>query len=649
VCTDCGKYRDTDHFEKKGWLPIWYLDGCPQYHIPDTLSSLTLAEKMLIQLASPFIPLRHIKNGVFGLAGHVCSFEQDVAGFVDTLPRQLGDVTLLEVLKTVRAEIGSDAERIETYKVRRTNVAAALKWLKLYNSEYRNIKIDMSALDWLGGEEGNLDALEVASGAALVTEEDECNDVGVDMGPSAKLTRTTIGAVKQFGYVNDEPSRILSPDDCVVHNEILETVTGSPLKEQINVEWPATGPVAISEYGDTKIFARAFPWLFPGGIGDVNGFTGDINKWGEYLLQYEDGRFAKDKFFTFYALNYITRNRNAGSGNWFIKDFNKKGPSNLEELKATINKGDLRFINRLSYFNKRIKGSSPYWFQKRSEVYTWINHHVEQSNGLPTFFVTLSCGEHYWEDIIRLLRERMKIAKDNYEDCYQGSPKLSQILNDYTIVVQEYFQARVANWIETCGRDIFGITHWWGRFEFAPGRGQIHIHLIGIRKDQSILKLCYNDLQQPNGKMLRAKRLAEWASTHFGLTATVDPTFDTLQIPPGESPCSIKFSSLLPNDPVTIHSDEQRLMSFCQVHDCNGFCLRQRGTKRYVFVCNDWISEVLGNPPDTFPGFYEALGNPPDTSPGFSEVPVIPSVVFPGFTRPSEIHLIHLPGFTRSP
>ena len=104
------------------------------------------------------------------------------------------------------------------------------------------------------------------------------------------------------------------------------------------------------------------------------------------------------------------------------------------------------------------------------------------------FFITLTCAEYYWYDVIRLLRERLKLAKSDMEKhCYVGSPKLTQILNDYTIVVQEYFQLRFHAWMNSCGKNIFGIEHWWGRFEFTPGRGQIHIHFLAIRKNQNIL------------------------------------------------------------------------------------------------------------------------------------------------------------------
>jgi hypothetical protein len=580
VCSDCTKYDNRNHFEVNGWLPIWYKKAEPQFHVPEELTCLTLAEKMLIQLASPFIPLRHIKNGVFGLSGHVCCFDQDVEGFVNTLPRTKDDIVMLEVLKTVRSEIGSDAERIDTYKVRKAIVGNALCWLKEYNIEYKDVIIDMSALDWLCGEEGSLIAFELVSQTDNDNVTEDQSGLNEDLGPSAAYTRQTMeacGNVRTFGYVTDAPGVIVSPDDVIINNEVVRAIDRCNEKRSINVQWPAAGPVAISEFSSVRIFARAFPWLFPGGLGDVKDCSEGLNKWGEYLLYYEDGRFTKDKFFSFYALNYITRHRNASSANWFIKDFNRNGPRNLEDLKASIEVGDLQFVNRLTYFNKRVKGSTSFWYQKRAEVYSWLNYHVENKHGPPTFFITLSCGEYYWVDIIRLLRERMRIAGDTFQECYLGSPQLSRILNDYAIVVQEYFQVRVELWIATVGKAVFGIEHWWGRFEFTPGRGQIHIHLLAVRRDQSILKLCFQDLKDKvNGKQLRDARLAEWAFKTFGLSATVDDTFDEMNIEPKDSPCGTLLSDIAISKE-SLHIDQQRLMKYCQVHECNAFCLRLRG------------------------------------------------------------------------
>ena len=86
-------------------LPIWYdQDQQAQFHVPECLAKLTIAEKMVIQLASPFIPLKHMKNGIMGLTGHVCAFEQDIEGFAKSVPRRKDDATLLQVLKVIKNE-----------------------------------------------------------------------------------------------------------------------------------------------------------------------------------------------------------------------------------------------------------------------------------------------------------------------------------------------------------------------------------------------------------------------------------------------------------------------------------------------------------------------------------------------------------------
>jgi hypothetical protein len=46
----------------------------------------------------------------------------------------------------------------------------------------------------------------------------------------------------------------------------------------------------------------------------------------------------------------------------------------------------------------------------RAELYSSINHHVKEGNGMPNFFITLSCAEYFWPDVLRLLNERLKIA-----------------------------------------------------------------------------------------------------------------------------------------------------------------------------------------------------------------------------------------------
>ena len=586
-CDKCKPYGDKDYFLNRGSLPVWWKDGVPMYRIPPELSCLSHAEKLLIQRVSPFVPLHHIKEGLMGLKGHVCAFEQDVEEFMNTLPRSLKDVTVIKVLKTIQTEVGSDKPtRTDAFKVRRHQVLEALQFLKKYNKVYHDIEIDESRLGWIDGDVGDLEGFVIDESAV---EPGSLNTTkNSDMGPSPRVTIDTEGDgtfLPTFGYVDMGGRCTVSTKDKNINDVLQECVSQSPKKKEITVDWPAVSTTPVNEYSQKKIFALAFPWLFPGGEGDVRDYPGSNKEgaWGKHLLYYEDGRFARDKIFSFYALNYITRMRNNSSGKWFVDKFQQNCPETLGDLKESIEKGDTKFVNSLTYYNKRVRGSSAYWYQKRSELYTWINHHVERGNGAPTFFITLSCAEHFWPDIIDLISERMTIADDpNRSDCYVGSPKIAQILNDYSIVVQEYFQRRVEIWLKSVGAKVFGIKHYWVRYEFAPGRGQIHAHLLAISDFSDIYRLCHDKLREINGEDKRAQIIGQWAADSFGLTAEVMDGFDSLGTNKLNTPVQIRFSDVDPSD-AERDRDVQCLMDYCQTHDCSKFCLRKTNDKRYVF------------------------------------------------------------------
>jgi hypothetical protein len=88
-----------------------------------------------------------------------------------------------------------------------------------------------------------------------------------------------------------------------------------------SLPWPYVSPDPVNEYDTTKkIFCKAFLWLFPRVVGDFNDYrerkisaTDRVAR----MLQYEDGRFASDKMWCFFGLNYSRRRRNQTSGHFF--------------------------------------------------------------------------------------------------------------------------------------------------------------------------------------------------------------------------------------------------------------------------------------------------------------------------------------------
>jgi len=178
---------------------------------------------------------------------------------------------------------------------------------------------------------------------------------------------------------------IISKTDANIGKTMTEAASGSSAR----LMWPFVSEEPINEYDeDERLFCKAFPWLFPGGVGDINDYRENKmhpGDWAENLLLYKDGRFARDKMWSFFTLNYVTRRRNQNSGRYFIDGFYKDSPQTIDELKERLRQGDNSFLDKITYYSHRVRASGAYWRHIRSQVYSWINYHVAAGHGAPNF------------------------------------------------------------------------------------------------------------------------------------------------------------------------------------------------------------------------------------------------------------------------
>ena len=91
------------------------------------------------------------------------------------------------------------------------------------------------------------------------------------------------------------------------------------------------------------------------------------------------------------------------------------------------------------YYSKNVRRSDGYWRAKKAELYIWINCHVDAGHGAPTLFMTFSCAEYFWPDLKRLLEERIFAAESWVFDLDEGDSERNRAVNEYSIVVQEFF------------------------------------------------------------------------------------------------------------------------------------------------------------------------------------------------------------------
>lgn len=334
-----------------------------------------------------------------------------------------------------------------------------------------------------------------------------------------------------------------------------------------------------SEYDSTEqVFVNAFPWLFPGGIGDVydirRGKVKDIHSWATHLIRYQDGRFINDQMFCLYVFNMLQRHTNNTQGNFFYKDKNFLGasvrmPPTVEELQQQLKQGNMSYINKLRYLARGIRGSDSFWRGKQDELESWIDFHISRGHGPPTHFITLSCAENWWPDLRRLMISLERTAQNlkQVELLEKNDFKaMTKSAKRFTVYVNDFFMKRSKVFLDTVAKDALGIEHYWARVEFAPGRGQIHLHLLGISKDKAYL----NDFYRADTEEEKAKVLETYATNVLDMTADVDVNENHVsdRSPDSTNPLMHRFCE-------SVHKgeDARMLCQECMVHHCNLYCL----------------------------------------------------------------------------
>jgi hypothetical protein len=77
---------------------------------------------------------------------------------------------------------------------------------------------------------------------------------------------------------------------------------------------------------------------------------------------------------------------------------------------------------------------------------------------------------------------------------------------------------RAKSFMATVIKTALGIEHYWGRVEFAPGRGEIHLHILAIAKDMAYLQDFYHVKTAED----KAAVVDKYAREHLDMTADVN-------------------------------------------------------------------------------------------------------------------------------
>ena len=202
---------------------------------------LTQVEEMLISAVMPVMSIYRLPHGQYGYKGHIINLPQDVSAFATSLPRLPSELDIVLVRKE-----GTHHD----FRVRKLVVLRALKWLKQHNKYYRNIEINLDALNLLpdDGELPGKYGLTV-SHDKVEEEEEEEEELSDDKDPHDAST-----------FVPGVARKLTEQEN--IRKSISER------QSEPTIPWPEKGDAPINEFNTEGYISCAFPTLLPTGAAD---------------------------------------------------------------------------------------------------------------------------------------------------------------------------------------------------------------------------------------------------------------------------------------------------------------------------------------------------------------------------------------------
>ena len=197
-----------------------------------------------------------------------------------------------------------------------------------------------------------------------------------------------------------------------------------------------------------------------------------VKYFNQRLLNYSQ-KFAYDSYYIFFVHSVLQQIQTSNQLNIAMR---KVATTNLTAgmLNRNFEETVQQFIasEEVFSFMNTIKGTPAYWKKFLHEVLVMV-----KQLGLPTFFLTLSCADLRWNELISIISklEGSMLSEDEIQDLsYQDRCKL---LNKNLVLLARHFQFRVEMFFKEIILDgpLGKTKYYFIKVEF-PVRGSPHIY-----------------------------------------------------------------------------------------------------------------------------------------------------------------------------
>ena len=251
--------------------------------------------------------------------------------------------------------------------------------------------------------------------------------------------------------------------------------------------------VAPGEFGafqnwgkDIFLEERAFPEKFPYGTGGYLSSCihdeGNDMGFASYCINQimsADPKFRNDSSYLFFLLLVKELIQLKRCKSTYFRQATRL-PNMTKESILNIDKSNLSRFNRSYQVFKNMRGTSMYYEESKKNLMA----HLRQ-NGCPTVFLTLSCAEFDWPELLKEILEtvhRKKVTDEYIADLSQSAK--NKIISENVVQSTLHFQKRVDKLFSImqddffdAGDDSYHVSSYFYRIEFQQ-RGAPHLHSL---------------------------------------------------------------------------------------------------------------------------------------------------------------------------
>ena len=335
--------------------------------VPHCFTDLSMIEQLLIARIHPVVSVFRLRSGQLSYSGNVINFPQDVSTFAQTLPHAISDLKGIIIVRRDTAEEGV----FRDFHVRAQRVKEALVYLRLNNPFYSDIQRSQELISLLLDKGNVYNELQHASTLSADTGQEEQHDISEVVYGNAP------------GY----------------HAPQQAAAVRATIDPDV-VTWPVIDSNPVNEFQTEGYIVSAFPALFPTGKCDLRDrsrpFKISPDTYFKHLMRYDDGRFAKDPRFRFFALNSKLRWEAIKLGSLFVRKRHLIGKT-AQQLQDLLQQRP-NLANEIAYFSSPLRATRAFWYKRCAELKEMIT-----TLGTPTLFFTLSAADLHWPELYHLL------------------------------------------------------------------------------------------------------------------------------------------------------------------------------------------------------------------------------------------------------